>query len=72
MRRNTIDLIDFAVKQARKKHPYFADNAHHVISLATEELGEFAKEVNDGDRINAEAEALDLIAVLVRYLEEDL
>lgn len=71
MRQNTMDLIGFSVKQARKKHPNFADNSHHIVSLAAEELGEFAKEVNDGDRINAEAEALDLIAVLVRYLERD-
>lgn len=71
MRQNTIDLIDFAVKQARKKHPHFADNAHHIVSLATEELGEFAQSINDGDIKKAEREALDLIAVLVRYLERD-
>lgn len=72
MRQNTIDLIDFAVKQARKKHPHFANNEHHIVSLATEELGEFAKEVNDGADIQARQEALDVIAILVRYLEEDL
>jgi NTP pyrophosphatase (non-canonical NTP hydrolase) len=37
--------------------------------LATEELGEFAKAVNDNDIEQAKREALDTIAVLVRFIE---
>ena len=44
------------------------------MSVATEELGEMAKAVNDGDFKQAKAESLDTIVVLVRfiYMLEDL
>lgn len=63
-----------AVQHAREKHPFFARNPEHAVSLATEELGEMAKAINDGDYQKAAAEALDTIAVLVRSIEmlEDL
>lgn len=65
----TMNKIIQAVRRARKKHPHFADNRFHAVSLASEELGEFAKAVNEDNRSQAEEEALDTIAVLVRYLE---
>lgn len=40
-------------------------------ALAAEELGEMAKAVNEENTIAAMEEALDTIAVLVRYLEGD-
>ena len=63
-----------AVGHAKAKHPFFCDNLPHAVSLATEELGEMAKAINDGNWQQAAAEALDTIAVLVRTLEmlEDL
>lgn len=63
-----------AVQHAQEKHPFFARNPEHAVSLATEELGEMAKAINDGDYKKATAEALDTIAVLVRSIEmlEDL
>ena len=39
--------------------------------LATEELGEFAQAVNDRNPELAKKEALDLIAVMIRYLQEE-
>ena len=72
MNPTTMNEIIQAVQRARKKHPHFADNRFHVVSLATEELGEFAKAVNDGNYEQARQEALDTIAVLVRFLESDL
>ncbi len=72
MKPTTMDEIIKAVKSARKKHPHFACNKFHEVSLATEELGEFSRAVNDGDLEQARKEALDTIAVLVRFLEWDL
>lgn len=69
MNPQTMNRILQAVARARKKHPHFADSRFHAVSLAAEELGEWAREVNDGHIVRAEEEALDVIAVLVRFLE---
>jgi len=66
----TMNRILLAVKRARVKHPDFAPSEEYAVSIAAEEFGEWAKEVNEDNRAKAEEEALDLIAVLVRYLEE--
>lgn len=63
--------IERAVANACAKHPLFATSTHEMVSLATEELGEFAQAVNDRDPESAKKEALDLIAVMVRYLQEE-
>ena len=74
MRVQTFNELLQATKPAEEKHPFFAENPQHAVSLATEELGEVAKAANDGDFKQAKAEALDTIAVLVRfiYLLDDL
>jgi len=71
---NTPNRIIKATQHACEKHPFFAKSPEHAVSLATEELGEMAKAINDGNWQQAAAEALDTIAVLVRTLEmlEDL
>lgn len=69
--KNIISDIEQAVANARAKHPIFATSTHEVVSLATEELGEFAQAVNDRNQELAKKEALDLIAVMVRYLHEE-
>lgn len=66
---NIIWDIYNAVDHAKQKHPVFARNFFHAVSLATEELGEFAKAVNDNDIEHAKKEALDTIAVLIRFIE---
>lgn len=71
MKPTTMNEIIKAVEYARKKHPHFACNRFHEVSLATEELGEFSKAVNEGKLEQARQEALDTIAVLVRFLEGD-
>lgn len=71
MNPTTMNEIIQAVQRARKKHPHFAATAWEAVSLASEELGEFAKAVNEGDASAAHEEALDTIAVLVRFLEGD-
>ena len=71
MKPATMNEIIKAVEHARKKHPHFAGTAFQAVSLATEELGEFSRAVNEGNWGQAEEEALDTIAVLVRFLEGD-
>lgn len=70
MKPTTMNEIIKAVNQAREKHPQFAGTAFQAVSLASEELGEFARAVNEGKLEQARQEALDTIAVLVRFLEE--
>lgn len=72
LNKDTISDIEQAVANACAKHPLFAENDHQVVSLATEELGEFAQAINDNDIKAAKREALDLIAVLMRFLGSHL
>lgn len=58
-----------AERMAVEKHPFFAQNPEHAVCLATEELGEMAKAINDGNYEQAIDEVLDTIAVLVRLKE---
>ena len=68
--KNIISDIEQAVANACTKHHRFATSIHEVVSLATEELGELAQAVNDRNPEIDKKEALDLIAVMVRYLQE--
>lgn len=68
MKVKTFNEVIQATKHAEEKHPFFARNPEHAVSLATEELGEMAKAVNDAKWEQAKAEALDTIAVLVRFI----
>lgn len=78
MTEETKKLIDEHLKKARKKHPVFSCVLTETVSIAAEELGEFAQAINDynstGKNKNlqkAQSEALDLIAVLIRLIEGD-
>ena len=68
MKVKTFNEVIQATKHAEEKHPFFARNPEHAVSLATEELGEMAKAVNVAKWEQAKAEALDTIAVLVRFI----
>lgn len=66
-----IDLaIEKAVRHAEQKHPVFAESGYQVVSILAEETGEFAQAINDKDFNKAESEALDIIAVCIRFLKE--
>lgn len=67
----TIARIMSAVALAREKHPHFTDTPEQAVAIAAEEFGEWAKDVNERRALRAQEEALDLIAVLVRFLEND-
>lgn len=71
MNTRTEHNIDFHLEKARNKHPYFAKTNSEIVAIAAEEFGEWAKEINENNLDKAEQEALDLIAVLVRFLEGD-
>lgn len=60
-----------AVNKARSKHPKFTNSPEQIVCIATEELGEMAQAINDKKLDKAKLEALDLIAVLIRFVEED-
>lgn len=83
MNERTKKLIDKHLEKARTKHPDFvAEGVIQIPSIATEELGEMCKEINEvynsetvDDCVKhkklAIEEALDLIAVLIRFIEGD-
>ena len=82
MRAITKRLIEEHLDKAREKHPRFVEGMMHVPAIATEELGEMEKEINDAYYESneiirqklikcAKSEALDLIAVLIRFIEDD-
>jgi len=61
---------------AIEKHPDFASNPYQAISIITEELGELAQAVNDGNNEQAKLELFHVIATCARlyhyylYLKE--
>ena len=68
----TLGRINRHVAKARAKHPAFARNTAHKFCILFEEVGEFIKAVvweRDKERITSEA--MDIIAVLVRWVEGD-
>lgn len=73
MKKETILKIEKGLQKARTKHKKFACSLHHIVSILTEETGEFAQLVNDTNSVSdsLDNEALDIIAVCVRYLERD-
>lgn len=70
MRSDTLSKITTALQSARLRHPEFPKNLFEQLSIITEELGEMAQALNDGNERDARKEALDTIAVLIRFLEE--
>lgn len=71
MNDTTLQSIENHLAKARKKHPVFCKSTAEIVCLLVEEIGEMAQAINDGDQMKAKMEALDSIAVLIRYLEGD-
>lgn len=69
--KHTEFLINKHVEHARTKHPFFCKNSGEMMCLLMEEIGEMAQAINENKVINIQEEALDAIAVLVRFLEGD-
>lgn len=70
-RRPVMDRIAEHVRHARAKHPHWWPREEFVLSVAEMEFDEFCHAVKWETKHRAEEEALDLIAVLVRFLEGD-
>lgn len=68
---DTIKRINCRVAHARHKHPDWLKRDDYVLSVAEMEWHEFAHALSWEGRKRAEEEALDLIAVLVRFIEGD-
>ena len=69
MKQKTILEIETHLAKARAKHPLFAKNESQAICIAAEEFGEWSKEINEGKKELAREECLDLLVVLIRYLQ---
>jgi hypothetical protein len=59
------------VRHAREKHPAWRKTTQYVQSVAGLEWREWHHALDWENRSRAEEEALDLIAVLIRFVEGD-
>ena len=71
MKPGTIDSIVEHVRHARAKHPEWRKTQDYVVSVAELEWNEVRHAMAWESRKRAKEEALDLIAVLVRFIEGD-
>lgn len=67
----TYDAIKAHVAHAREKHPHWRKTASYALDVAKLEFGEFEHAVKWEGQKRQKEEALDLIAVLVRFVEGD-
>lgn len=72
VRSDFIGYVWDAIKKAIHKHPDFASNPYQAISIITEELGELAQAVNDGNRAQAKLELFHVIATCARLYHQYL
>ena len=68
MKEQTKLAIELSLKNARQKHPVFAENLGHALLLAQEELGEAIQAYNNKDVDGVVKEISHTAAVLVRIL----
>ena len=71
MKPGTLDRIVEHVRHAREKHPAWRKTPLYARSIAGLEWGEWEHAVTWENRTRAEEEALDLIAVMIRFIEGD-
>ena len=71
MKPGTLDAIVQAVRQARAKHPEWRKTAEYAASVVNLEWNEFQHAVRWETKKRAKEEAMDMVAVLVRFIEGD-
>ena len=71
MKPEVIDMLKAHVAHARDKHPDWIPNDDYVLSVAEMEWHEFFHALKFEGRKRAVEEGLDLMAVLVRFIEGD-
>lgn len=64
-----LKLLRREYEAAMEKHPLFAVSLYQAVSIVTEEAGELAQAVNDGDRKAALKEAAHVAVVAIRAVE---
>ena len=70
MKQSTEQLIVEALAHARVEHPRWPANEFEAMCIITEEVGEIAQALNDGDLGRAREEAGHVLATVIRFLEE--
>ena len=56
--------------KAKSKHPEFPDNPAEALCIITEEVGELAEAINDGDSVDhLREEAAHVAVTAIRFLE---
>lgn len=71
MNSGTYDRIRDRVREAREKHPGWRKTPLYAKAVAELEWNEYCHAVEWESRTRAEEEALDLCAVLIRFIEGD-
>lgn len=71
MRAETIENLRRHVDHAREKHPEWVRNVDYVVDVAEMEWQEVRHALRWEGRERAKEEAYDLMAVLVRFVEDD-
>jgi hypothetical protein len=71
MKPGTLDRVVTHVRHAREKHPAWRRTPQYVKSVADMEYREWIHAIDWENRTRAEEEALDLIAILIRFVEGD-
>jgi NTP pyrophosphatase (non-canonical NTP hydrolase) len=57
--------------KAKDKHPVFPDNPAEALGIITEELGELAQAINDGESKDRQIEEAAHVAVTaIRFIEQ--
>lgn len=68
-----IKQVQFVISElikAKEKHPEFPDNHAEALCIITEEVGELAEAINDGDRVDhLREEAAHVAVTSIRFLE---
>ena len=68
-----IKQVHFVISElirAKEKHPEFPENHAEALCIITEELGELAEAINDGDSVeHLREEAAHVAVTAIRFLE---
>ena len=72
MEKTALEIVAIELGKAKGKHPYFPGGAEG-LSIITEELGELAAALNDGESKERQIEEAAHVAVTaIRFIERNL
>jgi NTP pyrophosphatase (non-canonical NTP hydrolase) len=65
-----VHFVILEMTKAKVKHPEFPDNPAEALCIITEEVGELAQAINDGDGVDhLREEAAHVAVTAIRFLE---